>query len=114
MNKKTIIEELVKRYNNTETSQTESLSSWLASQLELIDNILWGIQSINKKRLEAKRTYHESLLAIDKEEMDIQKKCLHLDSTYHSDPSGGSDSFSQCNICGKQWEKRLGELTDEV
>lgn len=32
----------------------------------------------------------------------IQDACAHASRTYHSDPSGGTDSFYKCDICGKE------------
>ena len=34
---------------------------------------------------------------------DVQDKCPHWEHTYHGDPSGGRDSFEECNLCKKQW-----------
>ncbi len=39
---------------------------------------------------------------LDQLEASIQEECKHWFTTYHGDPSGGSDSFDECQICGKQ------------
>jgi hypothetical protein len=31
-----------------------------------------------------------------------QKKCPHTKTTYHPDPSGNNDSYSECDVCGIQ------------
>lgn len=31
----------------------------------------------------------------------LQEKCLHWMQTYHGDPAGGSDSYHECQVCGK-------------
>lgn len=54
-----------------------------------------------------KRDEHElQRLVTDKEaefkfrRMDIQRRCPHVDTTYHPDASGNNDSGSKCNDCG--------------
>ena len=32
-----------------------------------------------------------------------QANCDHPIANYYGDPSGGRDSFHQCDICGKEW-----------
>jgi len=59
----------------------------------LIDNIN------NKIYLEEER--HKKL--IDKlidDKSKIRDDCKHFSVTYHSDPSGGNDSYHECDICG--------------
>lgn len=31
-----------------------------------------------------------------------QDKCKHEKTTYHSDPSGNNDSYTECDVCGKE------------
>lgn len=33
---------------------------------------------------------------------ETQKTCSHKRTIYYSDPAGGSDSFDECQDCGKQ------------
>lgn len=35
----------------------------------------------------------------------LQGRCQHPSglTKHHSDPAGGSDSFTECLVCGKQW-----------
>lgn len=35
--------------------------------------------------------------------MEIQKTCPHIEFTYYGDPSGGNDSHTSCDWCGKEW-----------
>lgn len=31
----------------------------------------------------------------------LQKQCKHPNETYHPDPSGNSDSYYECDLCGR-------------
>jgi hypothetical protein len=33
---------------------------------------------------------------------EAQKKCDHPVTTYHPDPSGNNDSYTECDVCGKE------------
>lgn len=56
--------------------------------------------------------YHDALAALEKEfeaKREIlrqelraaQKICKHEHTTYHPDPSGNNDSYTECDVCGK-------------
>ena len=65
-----------------------------------IEQTLVDIESVDREIDAAKKRYQEimDLLKIKKDV--IQKKCGHrLTTTYH-DPSGGSDRWTVCDICG--------------
>lgn len=32
---------------------------------------------------------------------EMRTKCQHKKCTYHGDPAGGSDSYHECDDCGK-------------
>lgn len=33
---------------------------------------------------------------------EAQSKCEHPKTTYHPDPSGNNDSYTECDVCGKE------------
>ena len=58
-------------------------------------------------------TYVDAIEALDKEYKakkdflkeklrEEQKKCKHSKTTFHPDPSGNNDSFTECDVCGKE------------
>lgn len=32
----------------------------------------------------------------------VQSRCAHADHTYYPDASGNNDSYTLCNVCGKE------------
>jgi hypothetical protein len=44
----------------------------------------------------AKRGHLRAVLQVE------QTKCTHPKTTYHPDPSGNNDSFTKCDVCGKE------------
>ena len=46
--------------------------------------------------------HKQAIEIINSRIIHIRKMCDHPDTTYSSDPSGGSDSSNECNICGKE------------
>ena len=57
--------------------------------------LLTYMENENEKRRQQDRKIKQLLYEIQ------DKKCKH-DWTYHRDPSGGSDSFYECDFCGKE------------
>jgi len=45
------------------------------------------------------KTKRDALKATLKE---AQAKCDHPKTTYHPDPSGNNDSYTECDVCGKE------------
>ena len=54
--------------------------------------------SVARKAFEAKEKEHKDLIK------HIRKSCKHPDGAlaYYGDPSGGHDSYHECEICGAQ------------
>jgi len=44
--------------------------------------------------------YKEKREALKATLREAQKKCTHPHTTYHPDPSGNNDSYTECDICG--------------
>lgn len=66
----------------------------IQNTLMSMNNLQIKIESVEK---EFKAEMH--LLKIEKEK--IQSSCDHTLLSYHGDPSGGRDSYMECDICGK-------------
>jgi len=77
-------------------------STVLIAELEHCDKT---IRNIDKIRTELSREYGEhnkKINELSKKLSDEQLQCSHPLTTYHGDPSGGSDSSTFCDICGKE------------
>jgi hypothetical protein len=45
--------------------------------------------------------YERKIQRINKKISELRSKCPHKRTTFHGDPAGGFDSFSECCDCGK-------------
>lgn len=65
-----------------------------------VGKIIKRVNDLKRKKQSLKEYYEKKLLEIEDEENKIG--CQHEIKTHYCDPSGGSDSFDQCDICGKE------------
>lgn len=70
------------------------------------DSIKFNIKILEHEKQKLETQYKNSLKKINSDILSIQKSCKHQDREYFPDPSGNSDSFEECKICGAQ-DKRL-------
>jgi len=72
----------------------------LREKVERIDSIRSRINAVRAKRAAAVDVYYAACMQLDQEIVEIQFNCPHWLTKYHGDPAGGSDSWTQCEICG--------------
>ena len=77
------------------------LPAWLATKISMLQDIDSQLTKICWERDEFKKTYSRRLDEYDRIRDEIQLKCPHYSTTRHADPAGGSDSYTECNLCGK-------------
>ena len=66
------------------------------------ERVLRGkIADIRRDEKAELRRHELAMDAIDEARRNLQAECPHHESTYHSDPAGGSDSCEPCDLCGK-------------
>lgn len=70
------------------------------------NSIKYTIIALEQQKYQLEKEYKDSLKKINSNISIIQKSCQHQDKEYFPDPSGNSDSFEECKICGAQ-DKRL-------
>lgn len=80
----------------------ETLADWIFTEMERIEAIKRAIASIEIRKREAKAAFNKVVKDLDLEAHQIQAKCKHEDTKHYGDPSGGSDSHTQCNTCGRE------------
>lgn len=51
---------------------------------------------------------------IDKKITEWQSECPHLETTYHADAAGGSDSHTDCNWCGAEVPRQIRKARSEA
>lgn len=47
--------------------------------------------------------HSEAMKAHRLNEQVVRADCPHWHRVYHGDPAGGSDSYSECDVCGETW-----------
>jgi len=78
------------------TPEDVTIEDWLP---EVIANI----QAIRKQLdtfAKMKQKFEAELDILEEDKQRLQEDCPHWFSVYQGDPSGGSDSYSYCEICG--------------
>lgn len=80
-----------------------NLGEYIAHVLDEEQKVKRRVATIQRARTAAQAEYHAQISRLDQELAEVQSECSHGDVTYHSDPAGGSDSYSACEICGRQW-----------
>jgi hypothetical protein len=58
---------------------------------------------IEKARQRIERQHETTLKMLDEDLAAVRTKCPHLETTYHPDASGNNDSWSECDLCGKEF-----------
>lgn len=66
-----------------------------------VSKIKSTIEELEQSKIKIKKEYEEKIKFVDKEILDVQKKCPHI-WKYYPDPSGNNDSCYDCLICGKE------------
>lgn len=70
---------------------------------DLLTNMLFHSDSINIEIVKLRNEREKLVDAIKEVDVKIlytQKRCEHYATIYHPDPSGNSDSYYECDICG--------------
>lgn len=73
---------------------------------KFIEDIRSEYSRIKNEKSECKRNYETKSKALMVELVELQKRCPHVRTEYHGDPSGNNDTSYECLDCGKE-AKRL-------
>lgn len=79
----------------------ETLPPILVKELQRINYIRNSRSLINENKIKAKEEYEMKCKNLNTEMTELQKNCKHETQSYNGDPSGGRDSFYECDICGR-------------
>lgn len=80
-------------------------TDWIAEQLDEVRRIGADISADGEVRRRIAEEARQRTAEADKKLAAIHKRCRHWTITRHGDPSGGSDSYYECDICGKDLGK---------
>lgn len=82
--------------------QGTNANQWLAAELNRINGIVQLLAFHKSKIKKVEDDARERIKKIEHDMQTIRDGCKHESQTYHPDPSGGRDSTTICNICGKE------------
>lgn len=80
---------------------TLSLGEYIDVEMKKLKRIDTELNSLERKKLETQAKYHSDLKVLDALIIETQKSCKHRITRREGDPSGGNDSFIECDHCGK-------------
>lgn len=95
---KALLESLVRKHGTN--------TGLIYADIEKYEKIRKAIKTITDKQHQARETCEQTIKNLQKETQTILETCDHPDTTHHPDPSGNNDSYTSCNICGKEWAGR--------
>ena len=77
-------------------------SSVLIAELENCDRVIKQIDKIKAELSKEYTEHNKKIIALQKKLSEVESECHHPVTTYYSDPSGGSDSSTICDVCNKE------------
>lgn len=97
-----LIENIIKKskYKDLDPKFIEEFAKFLSDEFIKINNINISLQDYKSKLIKINNLHKEEINKSTIDKVAIQSKCEHLLTKYYSDPSGGSDSYEECQICG--------------
>lgn len=88
--------------NTDEHSTDDERAAAIADALAIQDDIRKRLRRVRDERSDIEAEYKADLIRLDQERDEIRRSCPHFTSTYHGDPSGGRDSWTECDDCGAE------------
>lgn len=98
--KEELIEVFVQQYE--EGDKKISLAKYIANELKKVDKIIAALINRDKQIVKLTQKHELELKALQKDYDKIIHSCEHQLTKRHPDPAGGSDSWTECLICGKE------------
>jgi hypothetical protein len=80
-------------------------TNWIADQLDVVRSLGSDIAENHRLRQEAERAFADKIAKLDKRLEGIRDNCPHYTTTYYPDAAGGSDSWTECDTCGRDLGK---------
>jgi hypothetical protein len=74
----------------------------IIEKVKKVNSIQREINILNQSKREEKEKYMKAIGRIDFLIEQQRERCSHELTSYYGDPAGGSDSFTTCDICGKE------------
>lgn len=96
-----LIQTLIDESKAFGNAPTHNLAEYLADELQEIERIRKARLQILEVIQIARDDHKRIIDGISGKLFDLQKTCKHRQRVHHRDPSGGSDSHYECEVCGE-------------
>lgn len=81
----------------------EDLGQYIYEAIEQEKTLRSERTRIQNVLIHAQNVYDEAKQRHKREMNELYEECPHYETSWHGDPAGGSDSYTECSLCGKQW-----------
>lgn len=99
--KKETLERLIREY------QGGDLAGYIAAVIEEERLLTKRMRSLQQELRDEDTRHEAEKKRLNQYKLNIQAECPHHEQTWHGDPSGGSDSYYDCDLCDKTSKKML-------
>lgn len=101
--KKETLERLIREHDSQDSLARygrADLAGYIASVLEEEKALTKRLRSIAQDQRDEIERHAGEVKRLRKAMDDLRSECPHHETTYHGDPSGGSDKSDICDLCG--------------
>lgn len=95
-------EKILKKIIDDYTGDKKDLASHITTEYKKYEDITRKINNLESEKARLNKQHKESIKKIEIDIFEVRKTCNHIDRSFYGDPSGGHDSYYECNICGKE------------
>lgn len=80
----------------------KSTAQELSMALLAYEQIRKDRTNLDQKKLKLKQDCDMAIQQLDAQITHLRKACDHPETRFHGDPSGGSDKWTECLLCGAE------------
>lgn len=102
---KELFQKLIIKSKYSSDEYCVKFAEFLANEFSKIQAIEQRLLNNKKERQILDKDYGDKSKKNNDEKRKIQNECEHLLTIHYNDPSGGSDSWDECEICGAKLNK---------
>jgi hypothetical protein len=94
-----VLQRLINEYLNS--NPVDDLAVHITDILEQEERLRQRVSELHAEEMAETQRRKKFIEDRDRRLAEIQSECPHYDFTFSGDPSGGNDSFHECNLCKK-------------
>lgn len=87
--------------NKLDSKYQSSRVTEIVEEVKQIDSICKARSQINQNLISLEKEYNKGKEFIEHKLEQLRLSCKHQFTTFYPSPCGGSDSWTCCDICGK-------------